>query len=409
MLRPTFMSIPAACRLWVTVAVLAAVVLPVLLAPYGHARRSTLDGTILVLVGLSVLNVELGRLFEGGISNSQRPHKALSAWSFGVALLLPTWWLAPVVAVVYAHARWRGLRVQLWKWIGSAGYLVLAGLAAAVTAQAVGGPEPASMSGGGFRGMLAVLAAASVFLAVETLLFHGSAYLNRAVDEEWLRTTLCTRSFYFTETGVLLVGGLSASIWTSAPWFLALLLPVWALAQLAALHEPLRLRADRDELTGLLRYEPWRRLAGLDAARCRARGRPWSVLFADLDHFKLVNDRHGHLAGDQALSATAHAIRAAVRDVDLVGRFGGEEFCVLLPETGPDEAARAAERIRVAVEALRMPGAGRVTVSVGAASVPGASEVALIDALTTADRSLACAKANGRNRVEHQAVLAARV
>lgn len=396
---------PWPCRAWVATAVVAALVLPVAVRPWGQQQDpavAALTGLMLVLV--SILNVEIGRVLEGGVSDRQRPHKALSAWAFASALLLPTWWLLPVVAVTYSHARWRGLRVPMWKWVGSAAYVVVAGVAAAVTTRAVLGPDPNLMDGNGLRGLLAVLSAAAAFLAVETVLFHGSAYLNEAADETWLRQTLRSPSFYLTEAGVLLVGGLSAAIWTGGAWFVVLLLPVYALTQRAALHEPLRQRAEHDDKTGLLRFESWRRLAVAGAARCQRRQRPWCVLIADLDHFKRYNDTWGHLAGDQALAAIAQAIAAEIRDTDLLGRFGGEEFCVFLPETDATEAARVAEQIRTSVNAWGLPGedgvdrVDAVSISVGLAVVDG-GEVDFVTALSSADQALFEAKAEGRDTV----------
>ena len=75
-------------------------------------------------------------------------------------------------------------------------------------------------------------------------------------------------------------------------------------------------------------------------------------MFADIDHFKRFNDVHGHLAGDEALVAVAGALRGGLRSCDLLGRFGGEEFCLLLPGCAEDEAARLAEGLRLAVEAI---------------------------------------------------------
>jgi len=354
--------------------------------------------TGLMIVALSVLNVEIGRLLEGGVSATQQPHKALSAWAFATALLLPTWWLLAVVAVTYSHARWRGLRVPLWKWVGSAAYIVLAGLAAAGTARAILGSQPNLMDGDGARGLLAVLVAAAVFLAVETALFHGSAYLNEADDETWLRHTLRSGSFYLTEAGVLLVGGLSAAIWTGGPWFLVLLIPVYALTQRAVLHEPLRERAEHDDKTGLLRFESWRLLAVTASARCSRKQRPWSVVFADLDSFKHFNDTWGHIAGDEALVTVAHGIRAELRDDDVLGRFGGEEFCVLLPGVDAEEATKVAERIRTGVSTLDMPGTQQVTISLGVASVePTSGDVEFATVMAAADKALFEAKAAGRN------------
>ena len=130
------------------------------------------------------------------MATSQRPHKALSAWALCSALLLPLPYLLPVVALSYAHARSRGLRVPLWKWVGSASFVVLAAVPAGVVARALHHGDPNWMAGNGGAGLAALLAAAAVFLAVEVLLFHVVAYLNDADDEQWLRRTLAGRSFY---------------------------------------------------------------------------------------------------------------------------------------------------------------------------------------------------------------------
>jgi diguanylate cyclase (GGDEF)-like protein len=391
-------------------AVLGALVLPVALDSLTH--RHTVHSEVVtgvLIIALSVLNVEIGRVLEGGASKSQRPHKGLSGWAFATALLLPTWWLLPVVGVTYAHAWWRGLRVPPWKWTGSAAYVVLAASAASVTGGRLLGSETDLMHGTGGTGLLAVAVAAATFLVVETVLFHGSAYLNRPEDEVWLRQTLRTPSFYLTEGAVLLVGGLSAAIWTGGGWFVLLLAPVYVMTQRAALHEPLRERADRDGKTGVLRFEAWRGSAVAAAARCHRARRPWGVLFADLDHFKSFNDTWGHLKGDDALVAVAHAITSELRTGDLLGRFGGEEFCIFLHDLRPDDARAVAERIRAAVAGIRLQGgadgadsadSAGVTISVGLAmAAPGDDAAHFADVLRAADRALFRAKEAGRDRV----------
>jgi len=309
--------------------------------------------------------------------------------------------------LTYAHARWRGLRVTPWKWIGSAAYVVLAGLGASIAARAVMGAEPNLMDGNGAAGLIAVLVAAAAFLVIETVLFHGSAHLNHAADEAWLRHTLGTPSFYLTEAGVLFVGGLSAAIWTGGGWFALLLAPVFLVTQQAALHEPLRERADHDDKTSALRFESWRRLAIAAADRCERRGRPWCVLFADLDHFREFNETWGHLVGDDALTVVAEAIRAELRPGDLFGRFGGEEFCVFLPDVAADDAGSIAERIRGAVSSAPIPSAKPVTISVGAAAVLAAEPQEFVSVLAAADRALYRAKREGRNRTSVVPVKAA--
>lgn len=404
--RLPFLVTPLACRVWVTAAVVAAVAVPLLLDhQLGQGHTPLEPVTAGAIVAMSVLNIEIGRLLEGGTTDSQRPHKALSTWSFTSALVLSIAWLLPVVALCYAHGRWRGMRVPLWKWIGSAAYVVLAGIAAAVVVHLVLDGQTALTRGDGLRGLLAVLAGAATFLVVEVALFHGSAYLNVAEDEQWLRRTLRQPSFHATEAGVLLVGGLAAATWVAGAWFLVLLLPVFVLAQRAVLHEPLRVRADHDDKTGLLRFDSWHRLARAEVARCNAKGQPWGVLFVDLDHFKLFNDTWGHLAGDLALVAVADSIRREVRNDDVVARFGGEEFCILLPRTDLAEARCVAERIRAAVEDADLPGEQSVTISAGAAAAEPAAAPAtdwsapdLDVVLLAADRALYEAKHGGRNR-----------
>ena len=244
-----FRQATAAARFFVATCTVAAVVLPVALRGVGSEAARSPGVTALVLVLVSALNVELGRVLAGGLSRSQQPHKALSAWAFACALLLPTPLLLVVVPVTYAHTRWRGLRVPLWKWIGSACFVVLAGLAAAVVRHALLPGRPNWMLGDGGRGLAVMVLAGAAFLLVEALLFAGPAWLNHAEDEMWLRRTLRSRSYYGTESAVLLIGGLLSAVWTGGPWYVLLFLPIYALAQRAALHEPLRERADTaDEL-----------------------------------------------------------------------------------------------------------------------------------------------------------------
>jgi diguanylate cyclase (GGDEF)-like protein len=399
--RCAFRTTPPLLRAHVGSCIVAAAAAPVVLAGAGRPDGPNTWLTLTVLVALSVVNVELGRYLEGGMVRSHRPHKALSAWAFAAALLLPTWTLAPVVAVTYAYARWRGLRLPLWKWVGSAAYVILAALAAATAVRHLEQGRPPWFEGG-VAGLVLLLVAGAVFLAVETVLFHGSAYLNSREDEVWLRATLRSPGFYLTEAATLGVGALSAAVWAVQTWLVLLMIPIYGITQRAALHEPLLERANIDAKTGLLRFEAWRRLALAERDRCTARNRPWSIVFADLDQFKAYNDRWGHLAGDEALSAVAELVKATVRSRDLVGRFGGEEFCLLLPDTTPEEAAEVAERLRLSVAGLLLPLTGcGITISLGVAGAEtGAGCVQLVDALTHADRALLQAKAAGRDSVQ---------
>jgi diguanylate cyclase (GGDEF)-like protein len=135
--------------------------------------------------------------------------------------------------------------------------------------------------------------------------------------------------------------------------------------------------------------------------RARNEGKSFAVLMLDLDHFKRINDAHGHARGDLVLQQTTRAVQSTLRAGDIVGRFGGEEFVVLLPGADLSQAMGAAERCRAAVQSMKMPGAPylSVTASVGVAAFPDDGED--LDALLKAsDRAMYAAKAHGRNRIE---------
>jgi diguanylate cyclase (GGDEF)-like protein len=172
--------------------------------------------------------------------------------------------------------------------------------------------------------------------------------------------------------------------------------------ELVAARESLRYQATHDHLTAA-----WNRAAALDAlARERARseqsGAPLSVALIDFDHFKRINDTHGHGAGDAVLREGVSRISAALRPRDVMGRYGGEEFMVVLPDCGPEAAQDACERMRAAVAAAPIR-AGNVnihaTVSVGAASFSGAGPLDEDDLIHRADAALYRAKLGGRDRV----------
>ena len=159
--------------------------------------------------------------------------------------------------------------------------------------------------------------------------------------------------------------------------------------------------ATQDFLTGLLnRRETFRRLDE-ELQRSRRLATPFSVLLLDLDHFKQVNDVHGHSAGDLVLQAVAAALRQGVRPYDLCCRYGGEEFLVILPETALEDAAGIAERLRRDIENLKITAAKetalQITASIGAAALLGHETIDQL--VARADEAMYNAKSSGRNRV----------
>ena len=162
----------------------------------------------------------------------------------------------------------------------------------------------------------------------------------------------------------------------------------------------------RDSLTGL--YSRWYVMEKIDSEINRAlrHGYPMSVLMIDLDHFKEINDSFGHPAGDEVLKTVGKVLKDSCRVYDVAGRYGGEEFCIVLPETRVGNTSPVAERIRSKLAETTLPLGGRsvtVTASIGIAGTDSIGDDGVLSAsalVERADRALYAAKHHGRNRVE---------
>ena len=170
--------------------------------------------------------------------------------------------------------------------------------------------------------------------------------------------------------------------------------------QLQAANQELQRLSSTDRLTGLFNRGHWEEMLRQDYARhCRYERNAALVMF-DIDHFKKINDTFGHQAGDAVIQQTAELVRQCTRDADIAGRYGGEEFVVLLPDTACEGAANFAERLRQLIEAHEVVYEShriRFTVSLGVAdlSLPTSGYAQLIE---RADNALYASKSSGRNR-----------
>ncbi|MBU1156300.1 MAG: GGDEF domain-containing protein, partial [Proteobacteria bacterium] len=156
-----------------------------------------------------------------------------------------------------------------------------------------------------------------------------------------------------------------------------------------------------DGLTGVLNRRRFMELSRQEVARSHRYGGALSLIMLDVDHFKAVNDSYGHEVGDEVLVSLSKVCRQVLRQVDLFGRVGGEEFMALLPETGLEGAAMVAERLREALDTHAVSASKpevRVTISLGVAQL--SPETRLSDLMRLADDAMYRAKQNGRNRVE---------
>jgi diguanylate cyclase (GGDEF)-like protein len=163
------------------------------------------------------------------------------------------------------------------------------------------------------------------------------------------------------------------------------------------LERQLRSQANTDGLTGLLLRNRFLELARLALRDLRRQQKPACVLYLDADHFKQLNDGHGHAAGDAALIALATVLRAQTRSDDLIGRIGGEEFALLLPGIDRSHADQRGENLRLAVRAILRPD-GPLTVSIGIAECRDADET-IETLLARADQAMRQAKRDGRDRI----------
>jgi diguanylate cyclase (GGDEF)-like protein len=159
----------------------------------------------------------------------------------------------------------------------------------------------------------------------------------------------------------------------------------------------LRIRATTDALTGIANRAELAEALDREFNGTQRHAVSLSAIIFDIDHFKVVNDTYGHPAGDAVLTTLTRLVARHVRDLDTFGRYGGEEFLLIAPQTSADEAVLLAERLRADIESHRFPAAGSLTCSFGvAANIPGDTPETLV---ARADTALYAAKQTGRNRV----------
>lgn len=175
------------------------------------------------------------------------------------------------------------------------------------------------------------------------------------------------------------------------------------IARLQRVIDGLCLLSSHDGLTGLANRRVFNDALGREIDRGARTGESFGLMIIDIDHFKQINDQHGHPVGDLVLKAVARKIADSFRSIDLVARFGGEEFAVVLPNVSPAFLLQVAERAREAVENTRVEGPRglqlKVTVSIGAVCARGLAAIGRDALIEAADGKLYAAKRQGRNRV----------
>ncbi len=325
----------------------------------------------------------------------------VSVWVFAAVLTLPMSWVAVLTALVSAHVVVRSYRVQRsypHRQVMNAAAMILAAWAARLVLDAGGVPVLTRATDLDAVSIGVVLAAAVAFFAVDGVLIAVSLRIDSGTRS--LPDLVGSVDDNALELATICIGAVIGLVLVYQPFaLLFLFVPLFVLHR-SVLVKHLEELATKDQKTGLLNATTWQDVASKELTR----GSPFGVLMVDLDHFKRVNDTYGHLAGDEVLKAVAGTVRRSVRDYDTVGRFGGEEFVVLLPGLRNRDVLAIAERIRRAISQLRVPLPDSDTVlstlsaSIGAAVYPEAA-LGVDELVHAADTALYRAKRAGRNRV----------
>ncbi|HEV2936133.1 MAG TPA: GGDEF domain-containing protein [Streptosporangiaceae bacterium] len=357
------------------------------------------------LLACSAATVELTRRVGENTGFVKDVH---ATWELPVAMLLPLAY-APVLPVVrFALTQWRVARAPAYRRVFSAAAIGVSYLAAGFVFHRLIGlapgaaPDPARHA----LAWMALVAACAVvqWIINQSLVLTAVKGADPAVR---LRDVQFAREPILNDVNEICVAVLVTFCVASSWIALLFALPFINLLQRSLRHNRLLEDARLDFKTGLLNTVTWQRKATAEVARAVRTRTSLAIALLDIDRFKVVNDTHGHLLGDQVLKEIANTLNSMLREYDLAGRFGGEEFTVLLPQTRAVNAIRIAERIRSNIAALSFiaPGASggervHVTVSIGVAALDSGTERNLDELLAAADAALYRAKRCGRDQVQ---------
>jgi diguanylate cyclase (GGDEF)-like protein len=358
-----------------------------------------------VLLGCTAFAVELTRKAgeQGGIMTDVQ-----GVWELPVAIFLPPFYALIVPIARVALTQWRVRKAPLYRRVFTAAAVGLSYGAASVVFHGLAGLAPTGRSG--------TLGHSTVWTLLVGLCAVIQWVLNNALVVAAVKgsdRTADIRAAFFngeaiyndiagTCAAVLVTFGVAGNLLLA---FAAL--PVVGLLQRSLSHVKLVSDARTDSKTGLLNAATWERESAAEVIRAVRTQSPLAIAMVDIDKFKAVNDTYGHLVGDQVLKEIANTLNTLLRDYDLAGRFGGEEFSLLLPQTRAVDAFRIAERLRANIAGLSIiaPGATggervQVTVSIGVAALDSGSKRELPELVAAADAAMYRAKAGGRDQVQ---------
>ena len=362
-------------------------------------------GLFAALLACDALTVELTR--RAG-ENTGMVKDVYATWELPAAMLLPLAYVPLLPIVRFALAQWRILRVPVYRRAFSAAAIGLSYVAAALTFHGLIRLAPGAAADPGRHALAWMLCAAACAVMQWTvnqiLVWTAIKGSNRSVrirDEQFAREPM------YNDVAELCVAVIVSFCVASSMIALVFAFPFITLLQRSLRHARLVQDSRVDAKTGLLNAGTWERQAMTEVVRAVRTKTALAIAVLDIDRFKVVNDTYGHLVGDQVLKEIARTLTSQLRDYDLAGRFGGEEFTLLLPQTRAVDAIRIAERIRSTIAGLPIiaPGTAgaervQVTVSIGVAALDAGAERKFSELMAAADAALYRAKSCGRDQVQ---------
>ncbi len=368
-----------------------------------HAHDLIIFGALLAC---DAATVELTRRASEPVGGAVRDVYAI--WELPAVILLPPAYALIIPVIRFGLIQWRVKRAPVYRRVFSAAAVSLGYGAASLTFR-----SGAHLVLGGQRVPLHHVSVWIVLVAVCGIVQWAVnqalvvTAIKASAPETKLREVLFGGESLHNDVTELCVAVLATLAIAMSLLSVVIALPLVTMLQRSFRHAQLLKDARSDSKTGLLNAATWEREAKAEVARAVRTRTPLAVALIDIDRFKAVNDTYGHMVGDQVIKEIARTLDHLLRDYDLAGRFGGEEFSLLLPHTRAVDALRIAERVRAHIAGLCIiaPGASggervHVTVSIGVAALDSGSQRELPDLMAAADAAMYRAKADGRDQVQ---------
>ena len=397
-------QLPGALRLYVAIVPVAALVIVAVTASQTDWKTSDL-GKFLLLMCCGAISVASTPKIMYAVPGVTRDFTTV--WVLPAAILLPPFYAAVMAFVIFAILRVFVHRGVLHRMVFTASSVSVSYAAASAIFRSLPSSVAGISVGSGlhaFTWALMVMVCYIIGGRLQHFMIVAAVKLTDPKIQirrlEWNRAAM-QELFVEIDLGVLITIAVGVS-----PALVVIALPTVLLVRRFLVHPILVAQSRVDSKTGLLNVSTWESEAEAELSRAVRLRTPLAVALIDIDHFKLVNDTYGHLAGDRVLKTISEALTSQSRDYDRAGRFGGEEFVLLLAQTSQKDACTIAERLRAYIANLEIPADDRpdapalnVTISIGVTAMSRGESYELTDLLAAADSAMYAAKQAGRNQV----------